>query len=132
MNTRELLKQAARELREAGVPDPEYDSAVLLSRVMDVPPLQLRLGFTEPTEEQLNRFRELMNRRLKREPLQYIEGKAVFHRQEYAVRPGALIPRPETEGRRGGSVCRPPGMRSRFPGCGCWTSAAEAAASASA
>lgn len=98
MNTRELLKQAARELREAGVPDPEYDSAVLLSRVMDVPPLQLRLGFTEPTEEQLNRFRELMNRRLKREPLQYIEGKAVFHRQEYAVRPGALIPRPETEG----------------------------------
>ncbi|MBQ9251048.1 MAG: peptide chain release factor N(5)-glutamine methyltransferase [Clostridia bacterium] len=97
MNTRTLLLKATKELKAAGVPDPEYDSAILLARVMDAPPLQLRLGLTEePTKEELAEFRRLMDRRVAREPLQYIEGKTVFNFYEYTVRPGVLIPRPET------------------------------------
>ena len=97
MNTREMIREAARELREAGVPDPEYDSAALLSRVTGLPPLVLRIGAEkEPTTEQTEAFREMIRRRKDREPLQYIEGKAWFARREFTVGPGALIPRPET------------------------------------
>ena len=97
MNTREILRAAARELEAAGVPDPEYDSAVLLSSVTGIPPMELRLGFGDgPGEEQMAAFRKLMDRRKAREPLQYLEGQAFFLQHAYAVRPGVLIPRPET------------------------------------
>ena len=42
------------------------------------------------------KFRELIERRKQREPLQYIEGRTVFRGRNYTVRPGVLIPRPET------------------------------------
>jgi HemK-related putative methylase len=44
-----------------------------------------------------DRFFEIVKRRLKREPLQYILGKAYFYGLELAVTPDVLIPRPETE-----------------------------------
>ncbi|MCR4876746.1 MAG: peptide chain release factor N(5)-glutamine methyltransferase [Clostridiales bacterium] len=97
MNTRMILRLAAGELEAAGVPDPEYDSAVLLSSVTGIPPLELRMGLNEePGEAQMVKFRELIERRKQREPLQYIEGRTVFRGRAYTVRPGVLIPRPET------------------------------------
>ncbi len=98
MNSREILKRAAGELRKAGVPDPETDSAELLSRVTGRPALALRLETDRgPTEEQETEFRGLMARRLRREPLQYILGTAAFCGLEFLTVPGTLIPRPETE-----------------------------------
>ena len=98
MNTREILKAAAAELRSAGVPDPEYDSGMLLSHVMKVPYLELRLGAgPEPTAAQEEEFRRLAAARKAREPLQYLLGTVFFRGTEFLIRPGALIPRPETE-----------------------------------
>lgn len=48
------------------------------------------------TAEQERRFEEILRRLQQGEPLQYIEGKAPFCGMEFAVRPGVLIPRPET------------------------------------
>ena len=98
MNSRELLKSAAEELRNAGVPDPEYDSGQLLSFVTGRPHLALRLGtdFT-PDGAQTETFRILLERRKKREPLQYLLGSVVFRGLEFRTTPGVLIPRPETE-----------------------------------
>ena len=98
MNTRELIRAGASELEQAGVPDPAYDSALLLSHVMKRPQLELRAGTDpEPTPAQELAYRRLLNRRLGREPLQYILGSVLFCGMELRVRPGVLIPRPETE-----------------------------------
>jgi release factor glutamine methyltransferase len=42
-------------------------------------------------------FRALVQRRAGGEPLQYVTGEAWFYGRPFAVRPGCLIPRPETE-----------------------------------
>lgn len=42
-------------------------------------------------------YEQKIQRLLKGEPIQYIFQSAPFHRYEYAVGPGCLIPRPETE-----------------------------------
>ena len=40
---------------------------------------------------------EILERLLKYEPIQYITGEARFHGMELKIKPGVLIPRPETE-----------------------------------
>jgi release factor glutamine methyltransferase len=42
-------------------------------------------------------YREVIRRRARREPLQYITGEAAFRELVLAVDPRVLIPRPETE-----------------------------------
>ena len=97
MNARQMLRSAAEELRQAGVPDPEYDSGMLLSEVTGRPHLELRAGMgPDPTEEQAARYAQLIARRKAREPLQYLLGSVVFRSREILTGPGALIPRPET------------------------------------
>lgn len=39
----------------------------------------------------------ILNRLLKQEPIQYITGEARFHGMDMKIRPGVLIPRPETD-----------------------------------
>ena len=97
MTSRELLRAAARELAAAGVPDPAYDAGQLLAKVTGMPALELRAGFAEISAEQEAPFRALMDRRKAREPLQYLLGDTVFLGRSFQVRPGVLIPRPETE-----------------------------------
>ena len=95
---RDLLLRAARELKEAGVPDPEYDSSAMLSHLTGEPPMALRVGFsTVISEQEAAAFAQMMARRKKREPLQYILEETNFGVYAYTVRPGALIPRPETQ-----------------------------------
>ena len=48
------------------------------------------------TTEQEARLNEIILRLQQGEPLQYIEGKAPFCGMDFIVRPGVLIPRPET------------------------------------
>ena len=49
------------------------------------------------SEENQARLLEITGRLLKNEPVQYVLGYAVFCGHKFAVRPGVLIPRPETE-----------------------------------
>ena len=52
---------------------------------------------SEPTAQQLDRYRSLIARRREGEPLQYLEGVIPFGPVEVRVDERALIPRPETE-----------------------------------
>ncbi len=54
-------------------------------------------GGGDPTDEQMERYRSLVERRLAGEPLQYLEGTIPFGPVELRVDRRALIPRPETE-----------------------------------
>ncbi len=98
MNPRQLLLEKADAFRKAGIPDPETDAALLLSSLLNRPPLALRLDTeTVLTERQIQAYEALAARRINREPLQYILGTARFHGFDFQVDPRVLIPRPETE-----------------------------------
>lgn len=67
MNPRALLKATASAFRNAGIPDPEVDAALLLSHVTGQPPLSLRLDMTTVlSDDVLTRFDALVSRRLTR------------------------------------------------------------------
>ena len=97
MTPRALLLLSARRLREAGVPDPDQDAAWMLSFLTGQPPLLLRLDTeTLLDEDTLSAFDALLQRRKRREPLQYLLGSVSFHGLTFRTDPRALIPRPET------------------------------------
>ncbi len=98
MTPRALLLQAARQLREKGIPDPENDGALLLSDLTGRAPLDLRADMdTELPEETVSAFERMLRRRMEREPLQYILGYTFFRGIRFHTDARALIPRPETE-----------------------------------
>jgi len=93
VSTKSLLKDASARLEAAGVASPDFDAAELLAFVTG----SSRLHLTEPTDEQRQRYDELIERLASREPLQHLTGTAAFRYRELVVGPGVFVPRPETE-----------------------------------
>lgn len=99
MTPRALLRQTALRFRDAGIPDPETDSALLLSDLTGRAPLNLRVDTdTQLDDTVLTAFEELCRIRMTRMPLQYMRHSAMFYGREFFVDEHVLIPRPETEG----------------------------------
>jgi release factor glutamine methyltransferase len=94
--TRELVRQAALRLADAGVASPDFDAAELLAHVLGT--TRSRLVLVEAvTPDQAAAYDALVTRRAAREPLQHLTGSAAFRYVELAVGPGVFVPRPETE-----------------------------------
>jgi len=93
-----LIDQAEHLLQRAGVDTPRLDAEILLADLLGVGRAYL---YAHPEQEVSERvFQECMRRlerRLKREPLAYILGRAEFYALEFTVTPDVLVPRPETE-----------------------------------
>ncbi len=96
MSLREVRRTAARRLRAAGVPSPEYDADELVAFVLGVDRGRLATA-DEPTPAQDKLLQELLSRRERREPLQHLLGVAHFRHVALSVGPGVFVPRPETE-----------------------------------
>jgi release factor glutamine methyltransferase len=93
-----LAGKASRHLAERGIENARLESELMLAAVLGLKRLDLYLQYDRPINEQeLERFRAFVRRRLKREPLQYVLGHAPFRRLELQVDRRVLIPRPETE-----------------------------------
>ena len=93
-----LILWSSEYLEGKGLSSGRLDAEHLLAHVLGTGRLQLYMDFERPLkQEELNQFRPLLKRRASREPLQYILGCQPFRELELIVRPGVLIPRPETE-----------------------------------
>ena len=104
-----LVQEGRSVLRAAGLEAAEHDARVLLAEAAGVDLHDLDKGLllgwdldrlTVPArnaEQALGDYRNWLQRRSEREPLQYILGHTAFRMLDLAVGPGVFIPRPETE-----------------------------------
>ena len=98
MTPRELLRQVAAEMAEAGVPDAEVDASLLLSHITGKNPMNLRLdSWSQVSLADEKQLRALCEKRKTRTPLQYLTGVQSFLGRDLQVDDRVLIPRPETE-----------------------------------
>ncbi|MCX7794665.1 MAG: peptide chain release factor N(5)-glutamine methyltransferase [Thermodesulfovibrionales bacterium] len=96
MNSLKWLREARERLRSSGIRFPEKEAEEILSFI-GINPVLLYRDNPELKEDELKKLQEILTRRLKREPLQYILGYAEFLDLRLKTKKGILIPRPETE-----------------------------------
>lgn len=85
-------------LTRKGDANPRVSAEWLLSEACGLTRIDLYMNPERPLDrEELGVLHEYVLRRGKGEPLQYITGEAPFRYLSVKVRPGVLIPRPETE-----------------------------------
>jgi release factor glutamine methyltransferase len=97
---RELLAWTAERFAGLGIDEARVDAERLLARALGCSRIQLYVQHDRLLDEdERTGFRELVRRRLAREPVAYIEGSKGFHALdlELVVDRRVLIPRPETE-----------------------------------
>ncbi|NNE73852.1 MAG: peptide chain release factor N(5)-glutamine methyltransferase [Acidimicrobiales bacterium] len=90
---------AEAQARLTGVVDsPEVDARRIVEEASGYEGAELYLVFDEPvTELGMAHYDEMIERRLRGEPLQYVLGRWGFRQLDLAVNAHVLIPRPETE-----------------------------------
>ena len=85
-------------LDHRGDENPRLSAQWLVSEALSLSRMQLFLDIERPLSlEERSQLREWTRRRGTGEPLQYITGEAAFRHITVKVKPGVLIPRPETE-----------------------------------
>jgi release factor glutamine methyltransferase len=97
---RELLAWTAERFAGLGIDEARVDAERLLARALGCSRIQLYVQHDRLLDDdERTGFRELVRRRLAREPVAYIEGSKGFHALdlELVVDRRVLIPRPETE-----------------------------------
>ena len=98
MNIKNLLCESNDILKKNLIPSHVLDSELLLCKVLKKD--RKYLIFNDELNLQNNKiteFKNLISRRLKKEPIAYILGEKSFWKDDFLVKKGALIPRPETE-----------------------------------
>jgi release factor glutamine methyltransferase len=92
------VREAARRLASADIETPRLDAEILMRHVLGLD----RTGYFLRRKELLSgadrtAFDALVERRAARESVAYIVGSREFMGRPFAVGPGVLVPRPETE-----------------------------------
>lgn len=93
-----LLKWATSYFRSRDIESPRASAEILLAHALNLQRIDLYLRYDQPLDgDELNRFKVLLKRRAKREPVAYIVGRKGFWELDLKVTGDVLIPRPETE-----------------------------------
>ena len=88
-------RETVEALGRAGIPDAEFEASVLFRDLGGIP--RETLLCNPGTDCSDPAFLEAIDRRLRREPLQYILGKWYFRGLEFLLGESTLCPRPDTE-----------------------------------
>jgi release factor glutamine methyltransferase len=95
---RSALLRGTEFLRDAGIDSAQIDAEVLLGQALGIEKTQLYSALDEPLRAgDRSQFQEMLERRMRREPVAYITGRKEFWSLDFVVTPEVLIPRPETE-----------------------------------
>jgi len=93
-----ILQWTADYFRGKGIESGRRDAELLLGAILTLDRVGLYLNFDRPLlAAELAAFRQVVERRARREPLQYILGECEFWSLPFRVTPDVLIPRPDTE-----------------------------------
>lgn len=93
-----MLEWMSGYLASNNDPDSLISARWLISDATGLSMMQLYTNIDQPlTPDELNKLRVNVKSRAEGQPLQYITGKTSFRFIDVLVRPGVLIPRPETE-----------------------------------
>jgi release factor glutamine methyltransferase len=95
---RQLVSEATERLRRAGIDSPGIAARRIVERATGIDPADLHRALDEPaTRRAVVHFDEMVERRRRGEPLQYVIGQWGFRTLDLHVDARVLIPRPETE-----------------------------------
>ena len=98
LTIKEVLSWAEGYLNGYGVADPKAETEYLLSHLLNCKRSGLYLKHDKSVAiDEFQRFMGWLNKRIAREPSQYIIGEQEFWGLEFKVTRDVLIPRPETE-----------------------------------
>ena len=75
----------------------EFESLCLINDIIGYTKEQIYFNTVNPSDSDIQKIKQVVERRKAGEPLQYILGKWDFFDQTFYVGEGVLIPRPETE-----------------------------------
>ena len=93
-----LIRWATSYLKNHDIDSPRVTGEILLAHALKVKRIDLYLNYDQPlVPDELNTFKMLIKRRIRREPVAYILGTKEFWSLDLAVTQDVLIPRPETE-----------------------------------
>lgn len=93
-----VLRWATDDFRARGIENPRLDAEVLLAHALGASRTKLVIELMrELAPEELARFRDLVKRRRKREPVAYLCGTREFYGRSFRVDARVLVPRPDTE-----------------------------------
>ena len=98
MNIENILKEGIKILQKNKIANPQLDSEILLSNSIKRDKKHVILNPKEVlNSEQLGKFKSLIERRKKGEPIAYLINKKEFWKDEFFVNKDVLIPRPDSE-----------------------------------
>ena len=98
MTISQALKFASAKLGSAKILLPHLEAEILLSNILKKPrEFLLAHGEIKLLEPQINKYKQMLKKRLKGVPVAYLIGHKEFFGLNFEVNKNVLIPRPETE-----------------------------------
>lgn len=95
---RDLVNWGREFFTSKGIDEARLTIELMVCSVLSIRRIELYTDHDRPlTKDELAKLREMVQRRVKHEPLQYIIGTADFFGLAFEVNRSVLIPRPETE-----------------------------------
>ncbi len=94
----DVLKRSVEFLKKKGLESSRWEAEALLAHGLGVGRVDLYMRPDYPlSEAEMQKLRELVVQRSQGVPLAYITGQKAFYKSTFAVEPGVLIPRDDSE-----------------------------------